>query len=370
MRRRLRIDPLRASVAIACIMHMMVFALLPRPPSRRPATDAALAPARLDELAVIEVQSPEALADDEAAAATPRVEAAGARSAARASSSGALAMARTAKATESAAVEPRTPSDTGEVGRAQRRAQSADGAWSFSATADHTVQRDILGSTARALAPLAAGERAASERAPAPPEGRDRPRPSPGGLVEALDAHDRELGLGRGGPVLSAIEEAVRIPGETPPEGSADYEVIVRRSGHVAASVLVASSERASWEGLLREIERQVMERRVSLPSSASGMRFVVHVDAVVQWPDGKRPAKTGTRGVATTGEVGASEAHAGLSFTRVPMLGVYHSGKVCSAGVALAPGMLVLGGACSPENAGQVAARIVHGRIVRESRL
>jgi hypothetical protein len=99
-------------------------------------------------------------------------------------------------------------------------------------------------------------------------------------------------------------------------------------------------------------------------------MRFVVHVDAVVQWPDGKRPSKMGTKAVVQTGEVGSSESHPGLDFTRVPMVGVYHAGKVCSGGVALTPGMLMAGGACSPENVNQPAARIVHGRVVSESRL
>ena len=245
-------------------------------------------------------------------------------------------------------------------------ASAETGDWSFSATTPG-IRGDVLGATARGIAanvPVSSAR--VADEAP-----RTGPFPlHTGGLVDGLDAHDRELGLGRGGPVLSAVEEAVRNPGETPPEGKADYEVVVRKGGSVKVSLLDSSDSRSSWEGIMKDIERGVSARTVRLPESAAGMRFVVHVDAVVQWPDGKRPATVGTKPIAQTGEVGSSESHPGLDFTRVPMVGVYHSGKVCSAGVAVTPGMLMVGGACSPENIGQAAARVVHGRVVSESRL
>jgi len=240
-------------------------------------------------------------------------------------------------------------------------ASSETGDWSFKSTTNN----DLLGMTNRALALNAPPAPSAVEE--------QRPKPYPltnGGLTDGLDAHDRELGLGRGGPVLSAVEEAARNPGETPPEGSADYEVIVRKGGDVKVSLLNSNDSRSSWEGIMKDIERGVAARTVRLPDNAAGMRFVVHIDAVVQWPDGKRPSKMGTKGIAQTGEVGSSESHPGLDFTRVPMVGVYHAGKVCSGGVVLTPGMLMAGGACSPENVNMPASRIVHGRVVSENRL
>jgi hypothetical protein len=97
-------------------------------------------------------------------------------------------------------------------------------------------------------------------------------------------------------------------------------------------------------------------------------MRFVVHVDAVVQFPDGKRRADLGNKTIATTGWGG--EYVPGLSSPGVPMVGVVHTGKVCSVGAAVAPGFVMLGGACSPENLGSPAVRMVHGRVLSESRI
>jgi hypothetical protein len=51
-------------------------------------------------------------------------------------------------------------------------------------------------------------------------------------------------------------------------------------------------------------------------------------------------------------------------------MVGVAHTGKVCSVGAAAAPGMVLLGGSCSVENIGAHPERVVHGKLVAESRL
>ena len=168
--------------------------------------------------------------------------------------------------------------------------------------------------------------------------------------------------------MLTAVEEAARIPGESAPEGHATFEVTVHRSGGV--NVAVRNATDGSWESLRDAIVRGVSAKHVTLPSNANGMRFVIVIDARVQWPDGKRPADVGTKPLLSMGPGSKTPHEPGLSFQNVPMVGVVHHGKVCSIGGAIYPGYVAIGGACSPENIGQPAARIVHGRIESEARL
>jgi hypothetical protein len=188
-----------------------------------------------------------------------------------------------------------------------------------------------------------------------------------GGLVEGLDASDSAKGLGRGGPVLSAVEDAAHSA-DAPGEGFAEYEVVVRRAGPIDVFLLRSNDDRDKWLEITPAIREGVSARHVLIPEGSSGMRFVVHVDAVVQFPDGKRRADLGNKTIATTGWGGKDAP--GLSSPGVPMVGGGHTGKVCSVGAAVAPGFVMLGGACSPENVGSPAVRMVHGRVLSESRI
>ncbi len=207
---------------------------------------------------------------------------------------------------------------------------------------------------------------------PAPDAPRDRPPGAhdgvsrTGGLIEGLDASDRERGLGRGGPVLSAVEEAAHSP-DAPAEGFAEYEVLVRPGGSVDVVLLRDSNDRHAWAQIAPAIREGVSSRHVFIPRATSGMRFVVYVEAAIQFPDGKRPADFGTRTFTSTGWGGKYEP--GLSSPGVPMVGAVHTGKICSFGAAITPGMVAIGGACSPENIGVPAARVVHGRVLSEAR-
>jgi hypothetical protein len=165
--------------------------------------------------------------------------------------------------------------------------------------------------------------------------------------------------------VLSAVEEAAHS-GDAPEEGVAEYEVVVRRAGPVDVFLRGGSDER--WARLAPAIRAGVSARHVFIPDGTSGMRFVVRVDASMRFPDGKRKADLGNKTIATTGWGGKDEP--GLSSPGVPMVGVVHTGKVCSVGAAIAPGVIVIGGACSVENIGLDAVRVVHGRVVSESRV
>jgi hypothetical protein len=248
------------------------------------------------------------------------------------------------------------PSDLLTQNPSVERSQSADD-WAFHATV--SAPNLFAGASPFLAKPLEAPPRAN----PSAVHAGSRT----GGLVEGLDARDVRKGLGRGGPVLSAVEEAAHSA-DAPTEGFAEYEVIVRRTGSVEVFLLRANDNREKWAEIRPTIKEGVSVRHVVIPSGASGMRYVVRVDAVLQFPDGKHLADLGNKTIATTGWGGKEEP--GLSSPGVPMVGIVHTGKVCSIGAAITPGMLVLGGGCSLENIGRPAVRMVHGRVMSESRV
>jgi hypothetical protein len=250
---------------------------------------------------------------------------------------------------------------------------------------------------------------------PRPPDHAEQPpgASTTGGLSEGLSQHDLELGLGHGGAVLSAAEQAARSA-DAPIDGSATFEVVVHSDGTVVARVTRAQGPVSDWARVADAIGRTVDPRRMHLPAGR-GWRVVVHVDAKVRLPDGRdvkslhgpragvsesvlqhaleqKPGsggwaegpdgKTGVgdentapmggeigHGHAAQGNAGGAAAQ-GLAQRILPTPHVSVSGKVCSATIGITPAGLSLSGGCSPENIGGHGTRIVSGHIVSEGAL
>ena len=233
-----------------------------------------------------------------------------------------------------------------------------------------------------------------------------------GGLAEGLAERDVELGMGRGGAILTALEEATRI-GETPSFGGATFDVEVRPDG-ITARVERADSDEAAWTRVAAAVAGTVDRGRIRLPPGARGWHVVVRIDSKVQLTDG-RDVRTlhGVRAVVTAGQLAdaleGSPAAGGLSTARggpdhvdplpsdpppvggelgkrgptnpldalqglaarvLPVPALTVNGKVCSATLALTPAGITLGGLCSPENIGMPEHRVVSGKILREGSL
>ena len=233
-----------------------------------------------------------------------------------------------------------------------------------------------------------------------------------GGVAEGLVARDVEMGLGRGGPVLSAAEDAARASNDLV-EGSATFDVSVFNDGAVVAQLKGASANAAAWARVADALGRSLDPRRVRLPAGGRGWRVVVMVDAQQKLADGRDvrslhglrgsitpsalqaqiEGKPGARGSATGpggpdhadaeggpppvgGYVGrgppngAGAALQGIAARVMPTPTLSVSGKVCSASLTVTPLGVGLGGGCSFENIGTAATRVVSGRIVSESAL
>jgi len=193
-------------------------------------------------------------------------------------------------------------------------------------------------------------------------EGSDQPTASVGRLAEALDQHDADIGLGRGGPVLSALESASRNM-DVPVEGWALFDVGIEASGRLSVALTDAANDRAAWTRVARAAGAAVDPKGVRIPPGARGWHVTVRIDAKMQFPDGLKPKDLGTRFEATPGKVSATS----MVLEKLPGSKISMQGTVCGASLSMTILGPVLTGGCDPENASTHAVRVVSGRIVSE---
>jgi hypothetical protein len=186
-----------------------------------------------------------------------------------------------------------------------------------------------------------------------------------GGLSTGLDERDVDLGLGRGGAVLSALESASQGM-DVPIEGAATFDVAIDTSGHVSVALSDVSSEYAAWSRVASAAGAAVDAKRVRIPPGARGWHVVVRIDAKVQYPNGLKPKQLGNHFEATPGEIDKDS----MVMKKIPGFTISHVGKVCGVGLSVTIlGPNIVGG-CGPTNIGMPAGRVVSGHIVSEGRL
>lgn len=177
-----------------------------------------------------------------------------------------------------------------------------------------------------------------------------RPASTTGGLIETLDAADVARGLGRGGPVRTAIDLAARAA-DAPVRGSATFSVTIFSDGTVDVEV---ANHHAGWALLIPMICEAVRKAPVRLPPNSRGLNVVVAVDANVKYPNGYEPPPD--KATVTTDALAVDK----------PWLHVKVRGRRCSADLAVAAG----GVGAAADCAVGTAARVVSTRIVSETRL
>jgi hypothetical protein len=148
---------------------------------------------------------------------------------------------------------------------------------------------------------------------------REPPKPRPasttGGLQEALDAHDRKVGLGFGGPVVTAFHAAAANP-TAPQTGRATFEAIIDASGRVTdVHVLSVDGEMEKWIAVARQVLAALRSRVLRTPLGGQGVAIVVAVQSRYQMPSGAAPGRAvemkGPGGVQfDLSDIGARPAH------------------------------------------------------------
>ncbi len=125
---------------------------------------------------------------------------------------------------------------------------------------------------------------------PAPSANVPRPLSATGGLQEALDQHDRALGLGFGGPAASAVRSAVSNI-SAPRAGLALIELVFDGTGKVqSARVLSANDDQAGWARVAADARAALAAARIRVPSQSSGLAVTLQVEARMQLPSGASP--------------------------------------------------------------------------------
>ncbi len=101
-------------------------------------------------------------------------------------------------------------------------------------------------------------------------------------MREALDAHDHDLGLDVGGPIVAVVEELTR-PSDTPMNGRAVFDVVIDAEGEVRdVRVSDASEARASWETLGAQLGAALRTRRIVLRRKGHG--WVARIEVTSRW--------------------------------------------------------------------------------------
>jgi len=186
-----------------------------------------------------------------------------------------------------------------------------------------------------------------------------------GGLVEGLDARDMHLGLGRGGPILSAVDAAAHDPA-APVLGKALFAISVLDNGSIKVDTLNASSERAAWEKLAPIIAQGLADKNVRVPNAAKGIRVTVSVDAREQFASGAPPVPPEKQGFKAGGSIGKITEKKDQIEITPPHVSLGYQGKKCGASIVILPGSASLGAGCEVG----VPVRVVETHDVREERL
>lgn len=187
-----------------------------------------------------------------------------------------------------------------------------------------------------------AGARSTNELSP-----RDR------SFREALDAHDRELGLGPSGPLVAAAREAGSLP-SAPDTGNAIFDVDADASGKVlSASVVSFSTDGSGWTAVAQQLVTLMSPKTLRLPLGAHGIRVRLRISAERSLPSGQR-----------------GETHAGAVPDDVPGADPVCEGsgwlRKCTKGMPLGATMNTVDVA----NLGARASRIVRAQILGEQTL
>ena len=119
-------------------------------------------------------------------------------------------------------------------------------------------------------------------------------------LRDGLSQHDIELGMARGGVVVSVAKDAVSRS-LVPDESFAIIEVRFDSAGHAtSARVVESQNDLASWNDAVKTIATQLDDRSVRVPEHAAGLSVFVRIDVSLRLPSGARGSIAPSAGGAT----------------------------------------------------------------------
>jgi len=224
--------------------------------------------------------------------------------------------------------------------------------------------------------------------APFPPTAERTPAPasSTGGLAEALETHDHELGLGPAGRVLSAAYEAGHSDA-APAIGTAAFTITVLRTGGIQVDLVGASSNAAAWGKVADNMAAAIKKKPPRIDGGRNGVRIALELVAEERWPSGA-PARSEGPSLALSGgslkptnkaiedlrkrnPPGSPSDQPALQLNvDPPGLWLKGRGKVCAYQVGISPLGPGLSGGCDPSNIGAPPSRVVSAKVTNQTML
>lgn len=110
------------------------------------------------------------------------------------------------------------------------------------------------------------------------------------GMKGMLTHHDLELGMGKGGPLIAAIED-VTLSSRVPVEGAASFSIETDASGNVmSVRAFDATSDEGAWQEVAASLLAKMKRRPLHVTPGTRGVSVTLRVSSHVQLPDGTRP--------------------------------------------------------------------------------
>jgi hypothetical protein len=221
-----------------------------------------------------------------------------------------------------------------------------------------------------------------------PPPAAPRVASTTGGLREALEARDLELGLGPAGTVLTAAREAAYAD-VAPQIGTALFSAVILRSGEITVALESCNRDAADWTRVADVLRGAIRRKPPRIAGGRSGVALTIEIKAEQRWPNGTSvegeaphvavdlPELTATDqardALAERNPLSVAEPPrpSGVPLkldVKLPGIFVKGRGKICSYAAGITPFGFGASGGCDPSNVGARAMRVVATRIVSQS--
>lgn len=211
------------------------------------------------------------------------------------------------------------------------------------------------------------------------------PASTTGGLLEGLEAHDRQLGLGPSGPVINALYRAAHTP-DAPRIGAARFEVTVLKTGSVEVTLVSASDRSAEWAKVGVLAAEAIRKTPPPISEPRSGTRMLIAVVAEEVFPNGTKrkqldsprieavapQLRSTTDAEAKLKEQNPVSGDTGAPVTGQPVIldipGIYLAGRgaICSYRIGISLTGPMLSGGCDPGNS--KAQRMVRTEVEEQA--
>ncbi len=223
--------------------------------------------------------------------------------------------------------------------------------------------------------PFLAGLPGAPDKAPS--AGSRERNEAPGmqqSVRDVLQEHDRQLGLGAGGPIVGLAEDVARASA-TPWNSRATFEVVADARGVVTAVRLVDASEAwGDWERVVADLRDALRRVVLRVPAGAAGVQATLEVMSRFQLPSGHDPVtEVNILGVPVkkAPPTAKQPMHVDILKPQISMVDVARSPDL-NAPIKLPEkqlviGVTILGLAVDPTDLTPRPLRVVHARVTRE---